>query len=84
MTSVKIVADRQVLIDQASELIITKIQEAIAEKGICTIALAGGSTPKPIYETIAQGNLPWDKIQVFWGDERYVPPTHPDSNYKND
>ena len=82
MTSVKIVPDRQVLIDQASALIITKIQEAIAEKGICTIALAGGSTPKPIYETIAQASLPWDKIHVFWGDERYVPPTHPDSNYR--
>ena len=81
MTSVKIVPDRQVLIAQASALIITKIQAAIAEKGICTIALAGGSTPKPIYETIAQASLPWNKIHVFWGDERYVPPTHPDSNY---
>lgn len=82
MTSVNIVADRQALVTQASELIIQKIQTAIAQKGICTIALAGGSTPKPIYENIAQANLPWDKIHIFWGDERYVPPTHPDSNYK--
>ena len=82
MTSVKIVADRQTLVSQASELIIKKIQTAINKKGICTIALAGGSTPKPIYENIAQANLPWKKIHVFWGDERYVLPTHPDSNYK--
>ena len=65
MTSVKIVADRQVLVDQASELIITKIKAAIAKQGICTIALAGGSTPKPIYENIALSNLPWDKIHIF-------------------
>jgi 6-phosphogluconolactonase len=82
MTSVNIVADRQTLITQASELIIQKIQTAIAQKGICTIALAGGSTPEPIYQNIAQANLPWDKIHIFWGDERYVSPTHPDSNYK--
>ena len=82
MTSVKIVSDRQTLVDQAAELIISKIQTAIAQKGICTIALAGGSTPKPIYEIIAQTDLPWDKIHVFWGDERYVAYDHPDSNYK--
>ncbi len=82
MSSIKIVPDRQILVDQASELIITKIKEAIAKKGICTIALAGGSTPKPIYENIAKAKLSWEKIHVFWGDERYVLPTHPDSNYK--
>lgn len=61
-------------------MIISKIETAIAEQGRFTIALAGGSTPKPLYEAIASRNLPWDKIHVFWGDERYVPPDHPDSN----
>ncbi|RMF28281.1 MAG: 6-phosphogluconolactonase, partial [Cyanobacteria bacterium J083] len=43
---------------------------------------AGGNTPKPLYEAIAKLDLPWDKIEVFWGDERYVSPDHPDSNQK--
>jgi 6-phosphogluconolactonase len=82
MTQVNNVADKNALINQATVLIINKIKSAIAKNNICTIALAGGSTPKPIYEAIAESDLPWDKIHVFWGDERYVLPTHPDSNEK--
>lgn len=82
MTQVYNVADKNTLISQATVLIIDKIKSAIAKNNICTIALAGGSTPKPIYEAIAKTDLPWDKIHVFWGDERYVLPTHPDSNEK--
>lgn len=82
MTQIKIVADKNALVTSASDFIINKIKETIANKNICSIALAGGSTPKPIYQNIAQSDLPWDKIHVFWGDERYVPPTHPDSNEK--
>ena len=43
--------------------------------------MAGGSTPEPLYAALAHQDLPWHQIQVFWGDERYVAPTHPDSNY---
>jgi len=82
MTQIKIVADKNALVTSASDFIINKIKETIANRNICSIALAGGSTPKPIYQNIAQSDLPWDKIHVFWGDERYVPPTHPDSNEK--
>ncbi|KYC42201.1 6-phosphogluconolactonase [Scytonema hofmannii PCC 7110] len=77
---VEVLTDRAALVSQALELIISKMETAIAEQGRFTIALAGGSTPKPLYEAIASQNLPWDKIHVFWGDERYVPPDHPDSN----
>ncbi|MGA9380460.1 MAG: 6-phosphogluconolactonase [Phormidium sp.] len=70
------------LISRSLTLVQEKITEAIAQRGICTIALSGGSTPKALYEAIASQNLPWDKIHVFWGDERYVPPDHPDSNQK--
>lgn len=77
---VEVLPDKEALIQRSLELVLSKMQEAIAQRGTCTIALAGGSTPKPLYEKIAQQNLPWDKIHVFWGDERYVPPTHPDSN----
>jgi 6-phosphogluconolactonase len=77
---VEVLADKSALIERALELLLEKLHVAIAERGTFTIALSGGSTPKPLYEAIAQQDLPWDKIHVFWGDERYVPPNHPDSN----
>jgi 6-phosphogluconolactonase len=46
-----------------------------------TIALSGGSTPKPVYERLAETPYPWHEVDVFFGDERCVPPDHPDSNY---
>ena len=49
------------------------------------MALSGGSTPKALYQELAQpkfASLPWNKIFFFWGDERHVPPDSPDSNYR--
>lgn len=63
--------------------------EAIEERGRFAVALAGGSTPKMTYETLAEeyppGNsegLDWGKVHVFFGDERSVWPDHEDSNYR--
>ncbi len=77
---VEILPTKAALIDRAYDLLLIKITEAIAERDQFTIALSGGSTPKPLYEKLAQADLPWEKIHIFWGDERYVPVTHPDSN----
>ncbi len=77
---VEILPDKQKLVERATDLVLEKIHSAIQNQGQCTIALAGGSTPKPLYQAIATQNLPWDKVHVFWGDERYVAPDHPDSN----
>ena len=79
---VKLLQSKEELIEQALEICLAKMQEAISQRGQCTIALAGGNTPRPLYESIATQNLPWDKIHVFWGDERYVDPDHSDSNQK--
>jgi 6-phosphogluconolactonase len=57
---------------------------AVARRGSCSIALSGGSTPKHLFEQLARagrGALPWDHVELWWGDERTVPPDHPDSNY---
>jgi 6-phosphogluconolactonase len=78
--NIAIYPDRQSLIDNALSLILDRIEAAIASRQVFTIALSGGSTPTPLYAALAQQDLPWDKIHIFWGDERYVPPTHPDSN----
>ncbi|MDB4955642.1 MAG: pgl [Myxococcales bacterium] len=58
---------------------------AVAARGSCSIALSGGSTPKRLFQLLAaqgRGALPWDQIDLWWGDERTVPPDHPDSNYR--
>jgi 6-phosphogluconolactonase len=79
-SSLNVLSDVNALVDYAQTLISKACREAIAERGQFTIALAGGSTPKPLYEKLSAQDLPWDKIHVFWGDERYVSADHPDSN----
>lgn len=78
--TVDVLADKAALVERCLELVVEQVQGAIAQRDFCTIALSGGSTPKPLYEAIADQDLPWEKIHVFWGDERYVPADHPDSN----
>jgi 6-phosphogluconolactonase len=61
--------------------------EAVSARGTFSIALAGGSTPKMLYALLAEhpslhNSLPWDKMQVFFGDERHVGPGHADSNFQ--
>ncbi len=47
-----------------------------------TVALSGGSTPKSLYSLLATKSIPWDKTYFFFGDERHVPPSDPESNYR--
>lgn len=58
--------------------------EAIAERGMFRLSLCGGNTPRPIYAELARlyPDLPWEKIQFTFGDERCVPPDDAQSNYK--
>jgi len=60
---------------------------AVREKGSFNVALAGGSTPKALYSLLVndptlRSQVPWDKMHVFFGDERHVAPDHPDSNFR--
>lgn len=58
---------------------------AVAERGACHIALSGGSTPRRLFEVLAgrgAAALPWSQLVLWWGDERTVPPDHPQSNYR--
>ena len=79
---VEIFPDKPTLIQRSLELVLAKLAIAIEERGKFSLALAGGSTPKPLYEALANQSLPWQKMQVFWGDERYVAADHPDSNQR--
>jgi 6-phosphogluconolactonase len=80
LKKIEVLPTKAALILRSQSLIIEKITAAVAERGRCSLALSGGSTPKPLYEALAAQPLPWEQIHLFWGDERYVPPTHPDSN----
>ena len=59
-----------------------RLEEAAGGRGYATLALSGGTTPKPMFTRLAAMKLPWDRIQIFWVDERAVPPTDAESNYK--
>lgn len=68
----------------AAAFILTKAREALKERGLFRLSLSGGKTPRGVYMALAAGagDLPWDKVQITFGDERCVPPDHADSNYK--
>src|SRR6185369_12693294 len=58
---------------------------AIRANGRCSLALSGGSTPRALYSRWASAfadRIPWPRVHVFWGDERFVPPDDPRSNYR--
>jgi 6-phosphogluconolactonase len=83
---VRILADAAAIARRAAEEFIKSANNAATTKGSFSVALAGGSTPKTLYALLAsdalRGRLPWDKMQLFFGDERNVKPTHPDSNFR--
>ncbi len=59
---------------------------ALAAKGVFRISLSGGSTPKTLYGLLAtdefKSRFPWQRVSWYWGDERFVPYDHPESNYR--
>ncbi len=83
----RIYEDVQQLSEAAAHAFIEEARKAIRESGRFTVALAGGSTPKRTYETLAAGyggteDLDWGRVHFFFGDERNVPPDDDDSNYR--
>jgi 6-phosphogluconolactonase len=69
----------------AAEAFIQLANKAIAEYGQFNVALAGGNTPRAIYQLLAtdyREQIGWSHVHFFWGDERYVPSNDPDSNYR--
>jgi len=77
---IEVLPDKSALIERSLKIILERLHKTLASQDNFTIALSGGSTPKPLYEALSKESLPWSKIHVFWGDERYVPATDPDSN----
>jgi 6-phosphogluconolactonase len=85
MTSIQVFSDKGEHTKAAIDLFIRSARSAIEERGVFSVALSGGSTPKKLYagltEPDRQEGIGWVNIHVFFGDERLVPPDHPDSNF---
>ena len=82
----RVVPDDRALARRAAEWLVEKARAAVAARGACAVALAGGTTPRAAYEVLATSALaralPWGAIDWYFGDERAVPFDHPDSNYR--
>jgi 6-phosphogluconolactonase len=71
----------------SARLLAARVEQAVATRGIARIAISGGSTPQATFKLLADPSqpflttIPWDKLQLFWVDERCVAPDHPESNY---
>ncbi|HYM08008.1 MAG TPA: 6-phosphogluconolactonase [Terriglobales bacterium] len=80
---IRILKNAADLFEAAAAEFAAQATAAVLASGKFTVALSGGSTPKTLYSLLAtKPGIPWDKICFFWGDERHVPPDHPESNYR--
>jgi 6-phosphogluconolactonase len=70
---------------QAAQVIVEGCRRSIEEKNLFTLVLSGGRTPARLYELLSSpplaGKIPWGMVHIFWSDERYLPPTHEESNF---
>lgn len=86
MSEIRVVADTQALYRAGAEEFVERAMEAVNARGVFHVALSGGSTPKSLYALLVNDEslrqqMPWDKVHIWWSDERHVPPDNPDSNY---
>jgi len=86
---IRILADVGEVCRASAEEFVRQADGFVRTNGRFTVALSGGSTPRGLYRLLAgegepalPGRIPWRQIHFFWGDERHVPPDHPDSNYR--
>jgi 6-phosphogluconolactonase len=82
LTRIHRLRDSEEVARRAAETAVEALRAAIAERDVATIALAGGGTPRRMYERLAaERELDWARVEFFWGDERPVSPEHSDSNF---
>lgn len=86
MTEVRVYPSQESLAQAAAALIIQQANAAVASQGAFHLALSGGSTPSQTFAELVRpehiSRFPWLHTEVFWSDERCVPPEHPQSNYR--
>jgi 6-phosphogluconolactonase len=86
MREISIYPDTDTLAQKAAEMFVDTAGESIRDHGRFMVALSGGSTPNKMYAILATRNhtdkIEWENVHIFWGDERCVPPDHPDNNFR--
>ena len=84
--TIRIFPDVAAIAQHAANIFVNAAKQAVKERGVFRVAMAGGSTPKTLYALLVsepfRSQLSFDKMQLFFGDDRHVPPDHPDSNYR--
>jgi len=82
--SIEVLATAADLFHAAAQEFVRAARTAIGAQGRFTVALSGGSTPKALYSLLASNyaDFAWSRVFLFFGDERHVPPTDPESNYR--
>ncbi len=80
----RVYPDAPALARAAADLFVDTGRRRIDAGGRFTVALSGGSTPRAMFRELAEraGALDWARVELFWGDERMVPPDHDDSNFR--
>lgn len=85
MTRFRVLPDPQTVAEATADRFVASAREAIDTNGIFRVALSGGETPKQVYslllEPARRDAVDWSAVEFFWGDERAVPPDHPESNF---
>ena len=82
---VRVCEDLADLSQRAAEAAVRTIRDAVQTRDTCSVVLSGGSTPRTLYSLLAsqfRAEIPWMHVHLFWGDERYVPPDDPRSNFR--
>lgn len=86
MADILVFSDANALIEAGAEKFFQIALESIKRYGRFSVALSGGNTPRPLFAALGSAEfysrLAWENVHLFWGDERHVPPEHPDSNYR--
>jgi len=88
LIDLRVFPDGAGLAHAAAEEFSRRASEAVRARGRCAAALSGGSTPRHLFALLADPAQPfrdridWRAVHLFWGDERHVPPDHPESNFR--
>ncbi|HHH10937.1 MAG TPA: 6-phosphogluconolactonase, partial [Sorangium sp.] len=79
--TISVLADAETVADAAAQQLVSWVQACCKARGHCAIALAGGTTPRPLYRRLASpafaSRIRWKNVHLYFGDERAVPPSEP-------
>jgi 6-phosphogluconolactonase len=84
--NVRVYSHREALARAVADYVAAQVSNSVAERGVATLVLSGGTTPRSVYTLLSaepyHSTIPWKKVHLFWGDERCVPPTSEESNFR--